>query len=239
MIKKALEYIVGLGEAKVQTIHGDTYSDKPLTHIEKHVPKADPITMRTLSSLVTYIKANVDTMADKMIVHVVSPTEVNLISQMDVNRDRETVVRVAASLPTFRFGSFLGHEEFLIGVQSKFIDEGDKDLILKFAGTVESGSVAEYGDDGITQKATIKTGIASKNEAIVPNPVKLTPFRTFVEVDQPSSQFIFRMKQEKYDGISCALFEADGGAWVNEAMLNIKLHLMKELEGYSNFVVIS
>ena len=239
MLEKALKYIVGLGEAKVQTIHGDYYSDKPLTHIEPHIPKAEPIRMSTLSSLITYIKSNVDVMPGMMIVHVVSPTEVHLISQMDINRERESVVKVVANVPGFRFGSFLGHEEFLIGVQSKFIDEGDKELILKFAGTVESGSIAEYGDDGITQKATIKTGIASKNEAIVPNPVKLTPFRTFVEAGQPSSQFIFRMKQDKYDGISCALFEADGGAWVNEAMLNIKLHLMRELEGYSNFVVIS
>lgn len=44
---------------------------------------------------------------------------------------------------------------------------------VKFAGTVESGTLAEYGDDGVTQKATVKTGIASKGDAIVPNPVKL------------------------------------------------------------------
>lgn len=30
--------------------------------------------------------------------------------------------------------------------------------------------------------------------------------------------FRFRMKQDKYDGITCGLFEADGGAWKIEAM---------------------
>ena len=53
------------------------------------------------------------------------------------------------------------------------------------------------------------------------------------------SQFIFRMKQDKYDGVSCAIFEADGGAWVNEAMKNIKEYLQFELVGFENFTVIA
>lgn len=115
----------------------------------------------------------------------------------------------------------------------------DRALLLKFAGTVESGTLAEYGDDGVTQKATVKTGIASKGDAIVPNPVKLKPYRTFLEVDQPVSEFIFRMKQDKYDGVLCALFEADGGAWKMEATERIKKYLESELKEYSDFTVIS
>ena len=111
-------------------------------------------------------------------------------------------------------------------------------MILKFAGTMESGTVAEYGDDGISQKATVKTGIASKSDAIVPNPVKLRPYRTFVEVEQPVSDFVFRV-QDNGRGISCAIFEADGGAWKNAAMKNIKNYLEFELSGLNEFIVIS
>lgn len=75
--------------------------------------------------------------------------------------------------------------------------------------------------------------------AIVPNPVKLKPYRTFLEVDQPVSEFIFRMKQDKYDGVLCALFEADGGAWKMEATERIKKYLESELKEYSDFTVIS
>lgn len=129
-------------------------------------------------------------------------------------------------------------------MQSKFIDdpddpETDKALLLKFAGTVESGSVSEYGDDGVTQKATVRQGIASKADAIVPNPVRLRPFRTFVEVEQPCSGFIFRMK-ESHGAVSCALFEADGGAWKNAAMRGIKEYLERELaDSRGQFTVIS
>ena len=49
-------------------------------------------------------------------------------------------------------------------------------------------------------------------DVLVPNPVKLQPFRTFHEISQPEIAFVFRMKNSQ-SGVSCALFEADGGAW--------------------------
>lgn len=244
MIKEALQYIVGLSEARIHNVtlpDGtiQTYSDKSMNLLKKDIPKADYITMNTLTSLIDYIKGGIDTMADKMIIEVESPTEVTLYSPLDDNRKREYLVNVKALLPNFDFGTFMNQEKFCINLQSKFLDESDRALILKFAGTVEAGTVAEYGDDGITQKATIKTGIASKSDAVVPNPVRLTPYRTFLEVDQPASNFVFRIKQDKCEGIACALFEADGGAWKIEAKNNIKEYLQRELAEYTQFVVIS
>lgn len=240
MIKKAIEYIVGMVEPHFTEHDGYLYSDKPLERIDYN-PKASKIEMSTLSSLVDYIKAHVDEMAGKMIIHVQSPTKVQMYSQLDYERKREYMVEVNASVPDFRFNQFTDHEPFCINLQSKFIDAPgtDRALLLKFAGTVEAGTVAEYGDDGVTQKATVKTGIASKGEAIVPNPVILQPYRTFVEVLQPYSQYIFRMKQDKYDGIQCALFEADGGAWKIESMKEIKAYLEEQLSGIEGFIIIS
>lgn len=236
MIRAALEYINGLKEPTIKEIDGNTYSDKPLERIS-YIPYAGAIEMKTLSSFVEYIKANIDEMSDKMIVHVVSPTEVRLYSALDMDRKREYLVKVNAELPDFRFGNFIDHESFVIALQSKFVPNDDRDLVLKFAGTVEDGTVAEYGDDGVTQKATIKTGIASKTDAVVPNPVNLIPYRTFLEVQQPASDFIFRMKSSC--GVQCAIFEADGGAWKNEAMNNIKAYLKEELADLKQFTVIS
>lgn len=240
MIKKAFEYIVGLSKPSIEFIGGEAYSDKPLHRIS-YIPRASSIEMNTLSSLIDYIKSGVDSFDGQMIIHIQSPTRVSLYSALDRERKREEVVEVNAQLPRFAFDQFMDHEAFVIGVQSKCVDdpETDKALLLKFAGTVEAGSVAEYGDDGITQKATIKTGIASKGEALVPSPAVLKPFRTFPEVDQPASSFIFRMKDDKYKGIQCALFEADGGAWKLDAMEAIHAFLLNNLEGFDNFIIIS
>lgn len=237
MIKKALEYIVGLNQPTVQQLGGQTYSDKPLHRIN-YSPKAAPIKLDTLTSLVDYIVSEFDTHG-KLFVHVVSPTWVDVFSVLDGDRCREKLLEVNALVPRFDFGQFMDHEAFCIGLQSKFLDADDRALLLKFAGTVEAGSVAQYGDDGVTQKATIKTGIASKGDAVVPNPVNLRAYRTFLEVTQPKAQYVFRMKQNNMGAVQCALFEADGGAWQIEAKEAIKAYLVSELESYEDIVVIS
>ena len=47
------------------------------------------------------------------------------------------------------------------------------------------------------------------------------------------------MRQDGDDGVECAIFEADGGAWKNVAMKNIKEYLQFELSDLSQFTVIS
>lgn len=240
MIKEALQYIVGLSAPTIKDICGETYSDKPLHRVD-FTPLAEPIQLSTLESLVDYIKANVDAMGPKlgaaMFIHVVSPTKVRMYSTLNSNREREYIAEVTANVPEFSFNRWIDHESFCIALQSKFLPCSDRALLLKFAGTVESGTIAEYGDDGVTQKATVKVGIAKKGEAVIPNPVELVAYRTFVEVEQPVSQYIFRMQDR--NGIQCALYEADGGAWKIGAMRRIKAYLENALEGRVGYIVIS
>lgn len=243
MIKEAIDKILSLGEPHYKEYGKELYSDKPMSRIPKqYIPRAEPLKMTNLSSLLCYIKSFPEEMADKMIVQVQSYDRVVLLSGLDKDRKRECLAIAEASVPEFRFNQWLGHEEFVIGVQSKFVDDenSDKALLLKFAGTVESGTLAQYGDDGVSQKATIKTGIASKADAIVPNPVGLVAWRTFPEVEQPFTRFVFRMKGER--DIYCALYEADGGAWKNQAMLNIARYIndfVREEDIKTNGVVIA
>lgn len=238
MTRDALQYVVSLKTAEVLNINGEKYVDKDVHRVDNEL-RASDIQMNTLTSLVEYLKAGVDQMADKMLVQVVSPTEVKVISMLNTDRKRECLVTVEAMIPDFEYGRYMGNESFIIALQSKFIDNDDRALLLKFAGTVRDESITEYGDDGVTQKARVKTGITSVEDAIVPNPVKLRPFRTFVEVTQPESAFIFRMKQSDGRGVECAIFEADGGAWKNAAMKLIKEYLQYELAELSQFTVIS
>ena len=67
-------------------------------------------------------------------------------------------------------------------------------------------------------------------EAIVPSPCILRPYRTFLEIVQTMSKFVFRMK-DSGSGVDCALFNADGGAWKLDAMNSIRKYFEKALEG--------
>lgn len=238
MIKKALEYLMEtMSPVKTQLIDGETFADRPMHRVTFN-PKAEPVELNTLTSLVDYIVSDFDTRG-KLFVHVVSPTCVKVFSDLDRDRVREEVLEVNALVPSFRFGQYMNSEDFIIGLQSKFVETDERALVLKFAGATKAGSVAEYSDDGVTQKATVKTGVASMTDAVVPNPVRLRAFRTFLEVDQPEAQYVFRMKQGGAGDVQCALFEADGGAWQIAAKEAIKTYLVSELEGIDDIVVIS
>lgn len=242
MIKEAIEYIVGLSEPNIKNIGEEVYSDKSLRRISYN-PQAEPIRLHTLTGLVDYVKSKFDPLkfpATNLIIEVESPERVKLYTSLDYERTREELAVVEARIPSFQFNKFIGSEEFIINVQAKFIDDdsSDRAAILSFAGTVETGSIAEYSDDGVSQKATVKEGIINKVERLVPNPVKLRPYRTFLEVEQPASEFIFRMKNDSF-GVDCAIFEADGGAWVNAATRNIKEYLSFELSEIENLLIIS
>jgi len=226
--KEALDYLVQIGrdEEKLTMIDDLPYSHLNLSRVK--MPSVDGVVLHTLDSLVTFIQNQVDgsCCGDPLSIHIESPRQVNLIGSLRDDRTRETFAIVRAELPDeIRYGQYYDTENFNIQVQSRFVDNPDKKLLLRFTGLIKEENVRQTGDDGISQAVTIKTGVATVGNAVVPNPVLLAPWRTFQEVAQPESMFIFRMK----DGPTAALFEADGGAWRLEAIKNIKEYLEEQL----------
>ncbi|WP_409068879.1 hypothetical protein ACFLKC_14190 [Clostridium caseinilyticum] len=234
--REALEYLVNLGEKRDPIIQLDqgTFSTKGLDRVTG--PLADTLTVSTLTGLVDYIKANIDILPGQLLVQVKSYDEVRLYSPLNPDREREEYIRAKAILPNnIYYDRFIGSEEFNIMLQSSFVDVGDKEVLLKYTGLIKDEAVKSTGDDGVSQAVTIKTGVASVGQAVVPNPVTLAPYRAFPEIEQPLSRFIFRMQE----GPKAAIFEADGGAWRNEAMRRIKAYLEEELKGIQNINIIS
>lgn len=237
MIKKAIEYLNELtirpddrvveiidshGVNRTFLIDGDGGSKEVKPIINR---AEEPLLVQTLTGLVGYIKANMERQYQNFYLQVLDERTVQLKGTLDNFGGRETLVIANAIVPDFRYGYFHDVEELVIAFQSKFTKTADRDLLLKVVGNVKEENVRKTGDNGVAQAVTIKTGIASADDVIVPNPVTLAPYRTFLEVEQPASSFIFRMK----DGPSGAIFEADGGAWRNLAIDNVRTYLEKEL----------
>lgn len=241
MIKEAIDRIVEMAKPNMFKVNDHMYVDKGLSRVDQELRVKTPLRVYSLTSLVDYVKKFSDRKEGVPYLIVVdSPTSVELMSALDSDRERETLMIARAEPPEFISG-YVDNESFVIALQYRFVDDKatDRDLVMKFAGTVTKGSIKEYNDDGVTQKATIKQGVASKAEAIVPSPCTLRPYRTFPEVEQPSSTFIFRMREGRSGDVESALFEADGGAWKNEARLNIKRYLEEALSDVQNITVIS
>lgn len=234
--QEALEYLVGLGMEKepILKLEQGTYTRENLERV--NIPVASKLTVSTLTGLVDYIKSKLDTLPEKLLIQVKSPSKVDLYSPLNADREREQYISAEAILPNnVQYERFLDTERFNIMLQSAFVDNKDKSILLKYTGLVQDDAVKTIGDNGVSQAVTIKTGVASVGQAEVPNPVTLAPYRTFPEVEQPSSKFIFRMKE----GPSAALFEADGGAWRNQAILGIKEYLKEALKDNENVEIIA
>lgn len=230
MLKSLFEYVVGLSKANMVNIDGTVYTDKPL-----HLPEMPTIeTLRTdnLSSIVNFIKnawdADLHDMDDTVqkIIHVEDAEKVNLYSSVcNECMGRQKFMTASWARNKFPFGQFVDAEKFNILLQTCFMETDDLKVIQQVVGNLRDEAVQNYGDDGVSQSVTIRTGIATVGQVRVPSPAKLRPYRTFLEVEQPESLFILRMRE----GGQCALFEADGGLWRETARNSIRDYFEFEL----------
>lgn len=231
-IKQAIEFITNLAvkAEKPETIeiNGRTYCNKDLRRYDR-ADKAEPIKATTLTSLVDYIKESRSELRDRMIIQVVSATKVLLYSGLLAERDRETLFEVNALLPQFEYGREYDQEAFLVSMQSCFKPSDDREAVTVLASNIVNTQQATYSDDGISQQAVMKTGITTKDNVLVPNPVTLIPYRTFLEVEQPTSEFVFRISEGRGGAPTFKLVAADGGLWKSQAVDNVKNYLMEAL----------
>ena len=229
-LRDALQYITSLKEKsmepKIVEIEGNTYCTRELTRYHRF-PMASSLSVNTLTALVDYIKGKPEELRETSILHVVSPTRVSLYSGLIDERKRESLMAAEAIVNEFAFDNYYDQERFLIELQSNFLQTTDLLTIMQVSGNIKSGTTANYSDDGVSQKTTIKAGV-ELSDVIVPNPVRLRPYRTFAEIEQPESSYIFRIKDSDR-GPVFKLVEADGGLWKNTVMKKIKNYLEYEL----------
>lgn len=231
-LKEALQYITSLKaesmDPKVIEIGGDTYCNKDLRRYHRF-STADELGVNTLTAIVDYIKGKPEELQDTMVLHIKSPTIVQLYSGLVDERIREYLFRADAIVNEYQFDYYYDQERFLIELQANFLDTEDLQKIKMVAGNIQAGTTANYDDDGVSQKTTIKSGIANNSDVIVPNPVSLRPYRTFAEIEQPESNYVFRIKDSDR-GPMFKLVEADGGLWKNATMKHIKEYFEFELQ---------
>lgn len=240
-IKEALEYSVELAERGGKTIQvGDKhYYNADQFNLQEVNPRkvAPMLQLCTLASLIDYLKSDNDAIStSKKIIVVESPKDVTVYDQVDWEYGRRPqLVSVVAYTPNIRLNQWNDQEQFNIMLQSTFINDDDRQLVLEFASALKIENGSDVIDNGVNQTTTVKSGVASLAKATAPNPVTLRPYRTFTEVAQPSSQFVLRINKDA----ELALFEADGGKWKLEAIKNIADYLKAGLEDQDNITILA
>jgi hypothetical protein len=219
-----------LADAKVltQEVNGLLYSTAALRPIMP--PSSSTLTVHTLTGVRDYLTANRDKLdLTRVMVHVISPDTVRVLNPIrDSSRDRECLLESVALLPGLIYGNYMGQEEFLIHLSTHFYPTTLLEELRSSASQIVSSEEVALDDDGVTQRATLQAGVTRKRNATLPPIMLLQPYRTFLEVRQPESPFLLRIKRSE-DGVKLALFEADGGQWRNQAIEDVGLWLQEQL----------
>lgn len=233
MTKEAIEKVESMAKVETFTINDRTYSTKEL----KLVPdtfRPQTLEIQTLTGIVDFIKANIDNLDLKKLMIIVKNHKTVCVRGVlsGITRDRDGFIdaHINDNYKEFRFGQYMDSEQFTINLMSLFKQSEARDALIKLISTIKMDSGVQVSDDGMSQAVTAKSGIALVGKVNIENPYILQPYRTFREVIQPQSPFIVRVQQVQ-SVPHLALFEADGGEWMNEAVQNIKAFFNVHLEG--------
>jgi hypothetical protein len=194
----------------------------------------EELRVHTLGALCDYILNTNERKWARLIIQVTDPDNVELFGEVDEYGRREHLVSVRAIHPNFAYEKWIDPETFVIQLSSMFVPGDNVNLLLKVVGNLEEKNARTAEDDGVSQVVAAKTGVATKADVIVPSPIELAPMRTFAEVEQPESKFIFRL----HEGPTAGLFPGDGGQWRNDAIRNIAEFLCDRLDGVLDRVTV-
>lgn len=178
----------------------------------------------TLSSLVDYIanlvpddtsvlpqSGNPDIGTDA-ITHIarVKPTEVDLFSTLQKDGTRLNLITAEAPKFGFAYGQYMDRELFQVSVNQWFHDNATKENVLKFIGSMQTASVTDLFDDGLSQTVKTKKEVVGTSEQKIKPNVMLLPRDCFPEIQPIERELILRIKKDG-DAIKLALFTAGDG----------------------------
>lgn len=241
MIKEALKYVADLAtksqEIIVKEINGEIYINGDARRIPSDM--AQDIRLDTLASTVDYIRDCIESNKFKMPFIVKTGYErVDVFSGLNDRLERNHLVVAKPLLPMIRFDQWMDMESFVIQLKTCFVDTDNLNRLISIVSTITDESKVSMEDDGFGLKVSQVSGTTiKKQQDLQINPiVRLAPYRTFGEVEQPESRFLLRVR----DGGQMALYEADGGMWKLEAQKNVSDYLRAELvdEIRNNTVVV-
>lgn len=242
LTREFLEKVEEMVQPQTLTEGIRTFVDKPMHMLVDEIAVDTPLHTNSLSSVADYIKSNADFGAlasdGRKIIHVEDEKTVWLYTEMNSFKKRSALLLASAWVSSFPFGQWLSLENFIISVQANFVTDEHRDELLSFVATVKQDTGVEQQDDGVTQKVTTRSGVSLSRTSKVPNPITLRPFRTFSEVEQPESAFVFRIKAEEGCGVKAALFAADGDAWRHDAILKIRDYFQTHVIAEDDSVIV-
>ena len=228
MLAELIDKIITLKRPEIIKLHDEREMVLAGYH-EARIPYPDALKIHNLTGIVDF--PSIPESWGEKFVHVEDFDKVFLyLCKHGEYNQRVALVSAIARPCNFKFGQRYPLEEFIIALHGMFQDTNDSKYLFDLVGGIRVDDNTNFIDDGAGQQITAARGVSSlKEKVLIKNPVCLQPFRTFNDVRQPISEFVFRYHRDDRMGVTCSLHECDGEAWKQEAIQAIKAFFVEKL----------
>lgn len=209
---------------KTYEINGETYSSGHLSRIYPVYDSPSVLHVSSLESIVKLVAKEHESINQTIFVHVDNYESVSVFTTYNERFERSDLYQARFDAPRPGFG-WKDYENAMIAFRSQFIPNDGVNYLLDILSRITDENSVSSNDNGMTQTVEARSGISLKTKEKINPRVKLRPYRTFLEVEQPESEFLVRLKE----GGQIGLFEADGGMWKLEAKSNIRAYFEEKL----------
>lgn len=229
-LKDAINRIAELAKPyTLSTSDGHRYSNVDLHEVKPEVDLPARYSVDTLEALVKLIRTEGIDHSPRLYVRVDSARRV-MVDTTYTHKEyaeysRLPLYEAVSDVPSISVNQSISQERSIVELQSLYAVTEDRDYLLSLLSRIDVNQGVSSVDNGISQEVSVKTGAVLKEQQTVQPIVHLQPYRTFLEVEQPASDFLLRLDKEGRP----ALYEADGGAWKLEAKRNIAAYLGEQL----------
>jgi len=225
MIKQAIDRLLELAGPKTILINGRHHDNN---HTPIRAPRIATLQLDTLSSLVAFAHSELGkhvgiAASTHLRVHIEGHDTVRLITDVNVDGIRQVPASASASFEPYPFDEWVSSEDFMLYLKTKFVETPDLEFISKLISTIKLSKEDEIKDNGVSQTVSCKSGVHLVQDKPIPKTVTLRPYRTFMEIGQPASEFILRVRDS--GGAQFKLVDADADMWKLVAKASIVEHL--------------
>lgn len=235
MLKEAIEKIEKLAKPEIyKDALGKAYVVDKDGEAREIIPEAvyqSCLSLNSLDALVQMVRTEGvrgDRSADKLYLSVKDHMTVACFGhpQKDLREARIFYYEAQAKgVPGWDGEVKMAFDKAAVALQTRFQDGGDRDYTLTLLSQITCGAKVTYNDIGVATTVVTQKGVSLQQNSTIRPLVKLRPYRTFQEVEQPEGLFLIRIDER---GITFT--EADGGMWKLAARKTIKAYLEEALK---------
>ena len=235
MLKEAIEKIEEMSNAEVVEVDGHYYTvnGERATEILPAQFLPETVNLNSLDALVQLIKK--EQRERQVFVSVERHDCVEVFdSPCEEARWKRNVLYSARAMdiPGWDSEVQMGFDSATVALMTRFQDGGDREYTLQLLSQITTGAKVTYTDNGVASTIVTQKGAALAQNTTIKPLVKLRPYRTFQEIEQPEGIFLIRISER---GITFR--EADGGMWKLTARNTAKAWLQEQLKDMENVTV--